>query len=89
MSDSLRGSAKIAREFLEMIADGIGRVETGAGSLTKAGAAALSSRLPARWGGRSVNSTYVLGALVAAGVVAGTAALIYSRSRDSRGRRRR
>lgn len=89
MTDTLRSSAKMAREFLETIADGIGRVESGAGSLTRAGAAALSSRLPARWGGRSSNSTYVLGALVAAGVVAGTAALIYARSRASRGRRRR
>ena len=91
MNDSLRGSAKLAREFLEMMAEGIGRVESGAGSLSKAGVAALSSRLPARWGGRSSSSsTYALAAIVAAGVVATTAALIYSRSRsrDSRGRRR-
>ncbi len=38
---------------------------------TRAGAAALSSRLPARWGGRSSYFTWVIGALVAAGVVAG------------------
>lgn len=111
MNDSLRSSAKIAREFLEVLAEGIGRVESSAGELsrvgssaasklsragstatdlTRAGAAALVRRLPARFRGAS-SSTQVISALVIAGVVASTAALIYSRTRnrDSRGRRRR
>ena len=110
MNDSLRSSAKVAREFLQVLADGIGRVESGAGELsrlgtaaagrlsqagssaselTRAGAAALTRHLPRHFRGGS-NSTQVLGALVIAGVVAGTAALIYSRTRkrDSHKRRR-
>jgi len=110
MNDSLRGSAKVAREFLEALAEGIGRVESGAGELsrlgstaatrlsragsaatdlTRAGAAALARRLPARLRGGD-SSTRVIGAIVIAGVVASTAALIYARTRnrDSRGRRR-
>jgi TRAP-type C4-dicarboxylate transport system permease large subunit len=111
MNDSLRSSAKIAREFLEALAEGIGRVESGAGELsrigstaasrlssagsaasdlTRSGAAAIARHLPARFRG-SRSSTQVIAALVIAGVVASTAALIYSRTRhrDSRGRRRR
>ena len=111
MNDSLRSSAKIAREFLEVLAEGIGRVESGAGELsrlgseastrlsragstatdlTRAGAAAIARHLPARFRS-SRSSTQVISALVIAGVVASTAALIYSRTRkrDSRGRRRR
>ena len=112
MSDSLRSSAKVAREFLEMMAEGIGKVESGANDLSRvvrpaagdlvrsgrsaatdlarAGSAALSRHLPARF--RSTSSTtQVIGALVIAGVVASTAALIYSRVRDrnTRGRKRR
>jgi len=109
MNDSLRSSARIAREFLQVLSDGIGRVESSAGDLsrlgtaaagrlseagssatdlTRAGAAALARHLPRRFRG-SDHSTQVIGALVIAGVVAGTAALIYSRVRDRDPRKRR
>jgi len=109
--NDLRSSAKIAREFLQMLAEGIGRVESSAGDLsrlgsaaagrlsqagasasdmTRAGAQALTRHLPRRFRSSS-GSTQAIAALVIAGVVAGTAALIYSRTRqrDSRGRKRR
>jgi len=109
MNDSIRSSAKVAREFLETIAQGIGRVESGdlarvgsvaadrlsrvgssASDYTRAGAAALARHIPARFRGGG-SSRNVLATLVIAGVVASTAALVYSRvrNRDSRGRRRR
>ena len=109
MNDSLRSSAKAAREFLQALAEGIGRVESSAGDLsrlgsaaagrlsqagssatdlTRAGAAALARHLPRRFRGGS-SSTQVIGALVIAGVVAGTAALIYSRTRNRDPRKRR
>ena len=90
MTDTLKSSTKAARALLETIVEGLGRVESSAGNLTRAGADALSSRLPARWNG-SRGSTHALGTIVIAGVVASTAALIYwrLRNRDSHGRRRR
>jgi hypothetical protein len=92
MSEQLKASAKLAREFLEMVAGGIGKVESGAGDLKRLGlstASDLARRMPAKWRNVSPPSTNVIATLVVAGIVASTAALIYSRMRDSRSSSRR
>jgi hypothetical protein len=80
MNEQVKASAKVARDFLQMVAEGIGRLEGGASEFARAGAAHLKHRLPVR-----MNTAYrpsrTLSTLVVAGVVATTAVLIYSRTR--------
>jgi len=92
MNEQIKASAKLAREFLGMIADGIGKVESGAGEFTRTHGARLARQLPARW--RDVShlgrSPSLARNLLVAGVVASTAALIYSQTRGGKkaGRRK-
>lgn len=89
MSTQLKDSAKMARDFLSMVSDGISRLESSAGALTRSGAE-LARHLPARFTrSRRVPSVGLLGTLVVAGVVAGTAALVYKRMSENKARRRR
>jgi hypothetical protein len=91
MNEQVKASAKLAREFLQMITEGIGKLEGGAGELARSGASHLARQLPAKWKGGGGGSTRTIAMLVAAGVVASTAALIYSRTRGGKeaARRRR
>ncbi|MET0292332.1 MAG: hypothetical protein ABW136_08190 [Steroidobacteraceae bacterium] len=84
----LKDSAKMARDFLSMISDGISRVESGAGALTRSGAAQLARHLPKRFYGGRGPSVGLLSTLVVGAVVAGTAALVYRRLNPPTGRRR-
>ncbi len=87
MNRQLKDSAKLARDFLSMISDGISRVESGAGEFTRSGAAELARHIPKKWRGGGGPSAGLLGTLLVAGVVAGTAVLVYKSTRPS-GRRR-
>jgi hypothetical protein len=89
MNEQVKASAKLAREFLQMITEGIGRLEGGAAEFARTGASQLARRLPARFQGDGGGKA--LATLVVAGVVATTAVLIYSRTRagQSAARRRR
>jgi len=93
MNDQVKASAKLAREFLEMVAGGIGKLEANAGDLKKLGvstASSLARRLPSKWTDGSAASQRTIATLVVAGVVASTAALIYyNRLKGSKGSRRR
>jgi len=92
MNEQVKASAKLAREFLEMVAGGIGKLESGAGDFKRLGAshaADLARRLPAKWRSSGISSTNVIATLVVAGAVAATAALIYSRTRGGEAARRR
>jgi hypothetical protein len=89
MNDKLKTSAKAARELLEVVADGIGKLESGAGAFARSSAQQLARRLPERWGGSSSSSTGLIATLLAAGVVAGTAVLIYSRTKSGQRARKR
>jgi hypothetical protein len=89
MTDTVKTSAKLAREFLGMIADGIGKVESGAvGDFTRSHASRLARQLPAKWRGSGGSNT-LLRNLVIAGVVASTAVLIYSRTRGGKDAQRK
>jgi hypothetical protein len=92
MNEQVKASAKLAREFLQMITEGIGKLEGGASEFARTGASHLARQLPAKWkSGGGGGSTRTIALLVAAGVVASTAALIYSRTRGGKeaARRRR
>lgn len=87
MNRQLKDTARLARDFLSMISDGVSRVESGAGEFTRSGAAQLSRHLPKKWRGGGGMSAGLLGTILVAGVVAGTAVLVY-KSTQSSGRRR-
>jgi hypothetical protein len=84
MNDQVKASAKLAREFLQMVTEGIGKQEGGAGEFARAGASHLARRLPAKWSSGSRHSGSTIALLLAAGVVASTAVLIYSRTRGGK-----
>jgi hypothetical protein len=87
MSMQLKDSAKMAQDFLSMISDGLSRLESSAGALTRSGAE-LARHLPARFSRSRTPSVGLVGTLVVAGVVAGTAALVYKRMSAKKARRR-
>lgn len=68
--------ARYARELLQSVADGIGKLESTAADRLPASL----KRLPRAWGGGR-GTAGVLGTVIVAGVVVSTAALIWSRLR--------
>jgi hypothetical protein len=76
--------ARYARELLQSVADGIGKLESTAAdrlpALLPASLPASLKRLPRAWGGGR-GTAGVVGTVIVAGVAVSTAALIWSRLR--------
>jgi hypothetical protein len=84
--DQIRSSARFARELLQMVAEGIGKLEHTAGNLPQMASKTISRGLPALKRQyrhfRHQDDSSVARTLLISGVVVGTAALIYSSMRN-------
>lgn len=78
----IKGYARFARELLETVADGIGKLEGNANRIPAMLPDPIRSRIPRRYGGR--RGTSMGTKLLVAGVAVSTAALIYAKLQSGR-----
>jgi hypothetical protein len=74
--NDIKSYARFAKDLLQTVADGIGKLETNAASLPGRLPSSLTRRLPSSWVPQS--RTSVMTKVLVAGVAVSTAAMIYS-----------